>query len=430
MIFPLQFSSKNILSKIAACLLVWGTMHSTSLAQRRNLTYPDFGFHILKGRKTASFPFLLHSNLIVISAHINNSDSLNFIFDSGVSSIIITDPDLALSQKLNRSREVKVSGAGAGEPLMAFISTGNTIKVGGVQAKNQNLIVLEKDFLEISQILGMKIHGIIGYDLFNYFVVNIDFPTNHINLHQPEHYKYKPNKGELFKLDVVDTKPYLNDVEVTVAGTTMLSRLMVDTGAGHAVSLELHEKDIVKLPPKVIAAQLGRGLNGVINGHLGRVEKLKLGKFVLNNLVASFPDTNSIRAKMSHLIDRNGNLGCDILRKFSVTFNYRDGYMLLKPHHARYREPFEHNMSGIEFIAKGQKYDQVFISKIEPNSPGAEAGFIEGDEVISINNKNIKDESLSNIYKMFQQKEGRQVLLLVRRAEELFVNTFTLRRLI
>ncbi len=392
--------------------------------------YPEFGFHFTKNRKKVEVQFQLLSNLIVVPVKINDSDTLNFILDTGVSNIIITDPELALKLNLKKTRKVKISGAGEGKELQAHVSPGNTFKMGHIIAKNQNLVILEDDFFEISEILGQKIHGIFGYDIFNYFVVNIDFGTNNIYFQKPEKYKYRPLKGELFPIEIEDTKPYINDISVEINNNKMLARLMIDTGAGHAISLELKNEDSLFLPQNKIKSQLGKGLSGIINGHLGRTNKLNFGKFELKDVITSFPDSESVAKKISKDIARNGNMGCDILRRFNVTFNYREKYLLLKPLTGKFKESFEHNMSGLEFVAKGNFYNEFFIDRVVVDSPGYKAGFREGDQLVSINNTNYTNETLSNIYKMLQRKEGRTISLLVRRGNEYIQNEFTLKRMI
>jgi hypothetical protein len=397
-------------------------------AQKKS--YPDFGFHFIRNRKEVTVPFRFISNLIVVPVVINKSDTLNFVLDTGVSNIIITDPNLAADLDLKKTRKVKLAGAGEGDNQMASVSPGNTLKIGEIIAKNQNIVILEKDFLEISQTLGIKIHGIFGYDIFNYFVVNIDFISNNIYFQKPEKFKYKPSKGELFPIEIEETKPYLNDVIVEIDNRKILTRLMIDTGAGHAISLEIDKNDQIHLPNKLIRSTLGKGLNGDIHGSLGRTNKVTLGKFELKDVITSFPDSESVAKKLSKEIVRNGNLGCEILRRFIVTFNYRDKYILLKPIHTKIKDSFEHNMSGIEFVARGDKYSEFYIDRVEENSPGFEAGFREGDQVISINNTNYVDDTLTNIYKTLQKKEGRTVTILVKRGSELILSSFVLRRVI
>ena len=409
-------------------LILMAFFNDIAVAQKNN--FPEFGFHFIRNKRSVNIPFLLLSNLIVVPVIINKSDTLNFILDTGVSSIIITDPNLATQLNLKKSRQVKIAGAGQGNSQMAYVSPGNTFRIGDIIGRNQNIVVLENDFLEISEILGIKIHGLFGYDLFNYFVVNIDFSVGNISLQKPEKFKYKPSKGELFPIEIEETKPYLNDAFVTINNRTFPSRLMIDTGAGHAISLELTEKDDLKLPQKMIKAQLGKGLNGIINGQLGRINKFNLGKFELKDVITSFPDSESVSKKLSKTIERNGNIGCEILRRFNVTFNYRDKYILLKPINNKFKEAFEHNMSGLEFVARGEKFKNFFIERVELNSPGWLAGFREGDQVISINENMVYEENLSDIYKTLQKKEGKIITLLVRRGNEIIYNSFMLKRLI
>ncbi len=180
----------------------------------------------------------------------------------------------------------------------------------------------------------------------------------------------------------------------------------------------------------MIKAQLGKGLNGVINGQLGRIDKFILGKFELKDIITSFPDSESVSKKLSKTIERNDNIGCEILRRFNVTFNYRDKYMLLKPINNKFKEPFEHNMSGLEFVARGKNFKEFYIERVEIDSPGYLAGFREGDQIISINETMVYGENLSDIYKILQKKEGKIVSLLVRRGNEIIYNAFTLKRLI
>ena len=48
------------------------------------------GFHLIRGKNVARIPFELHSNLIVVPVKINVSDTLRFILDTGVSSMMLT----------------------------------------------------------------------------------------------------------------------------------------------------------------------------------------------------------------------------------------------------------------------------------------------------------------------------------------------------
>jgi predicted aspartyl protease len=386
-----------------------------------------FGYQLIKKRRITRIPFEFQANLIIVPVKINNSDTLRFILDTGVSSILLTDPDVAQKLAMKSIRKVKIAGAGEGDEIEAGIVIDNTIRIGDMIGYRQNLVVLQDDHLKLSEFVGLPVHGIIGYDIFNRFAVTIDFAMGEIILENPEHYKYKPSKGERFPITIEDNKPYLSVMELMKDKQSTPIKVILDTGAGHAISLETNG---MHLPEKVLKAQLGRGLNGVINGSLGRIPLLKVGKFEMKNLVASFPDSNSYRLRNTALADRQGSIGCEFLRRFKVTFNYRDQYMVLKPINRRMKEPFEHNMTGIELMAKGADYHEFMIDKIIHDSPADDAGLQEGDRVMFINNKSSKDITISEIYKLFQKGEGKPLNFVVKRGNGLVIATVNLRRLI
>jgi predicted aspartyl protease len=393
----------------------------------KSISDEKFGYQLIKKRRITKIPFEFQANLIIVPVKINNSDTLRFILDTGVSSILLTDPDVAQKLAMKSVRKVKIAGAGEGDEIEAGIVIDNTIRIGEVIGYRQNLVVLQDDKLKLSEFVGLPVHGIIGYDIFNRFAVTIDFAMSEITLQNPEHYKYKPSKGERFPITIEENKPYLSVMELMKENQSTPIKVILDTGAGHAISLETNGKH---LPEKVLRAQLGRGLNGIINGSLGRIPLLKVGKFEMKNLVASFPDSNSFRLRSTALADRQGSVGCEFLRRFKVTFNYRDQYMVLKPINRRMKEPFEHNMTGIELMAKGEDYHEFMIDKVIHDSPADDAGLQEGDRVMFINNKSSKDITISEIYKLFQRGEGKNLNLVVKRGNGLVIATVNLRRLI
>lgn len=389
-----------------------------------------FGFQLVKRRKITRIPFEFQANLVIVPVKINNSDTLRFILDTGVSSILITDPEVAKKQFMKFARNVKISGAGEGSDIEAGIVLDNTITMGDMIGYRQNLVVLKADVLKLSEFVGSPIHGIIGYEIFNRFTVTIDFGTSEIILENPEHYKYKPQKGQRFPITIEENKPYLSTVELINDKQNLPLKVVLDTGAGHAISIDANRYNGIPMPEKVVKAQLGRGLSGVINGSLGRISKIRLGKFEMKNLVASFPDSSSYRIKGMELVERQGNIGCEFLRRFKITFNYRDQYIVLKPINRRMKEPFEHNMSGIELMAKGEDYHDYTVERVVENSPAEDAGLLQGDLVMFINNKSSKDITISEIYKLFQKGEGKNINLIMKRGKDIFFTTINLRRLI
>jgi predicted aspartyl protease len=391
-----------------------------------------FGFFLTNGAKLTRIPFELHSNLIIIPLKVNDSDTLRFILDTGVSSIIVTDPHVLKKQNLKATRRVKLTGAGEGQDVSASVAIGNTLRMGRMKATHQNIVIIDEDILRLSEYVGVPVHGIFGFELFNNFVVTIDFRNRELLLLLPSFYKYRPRKGDKFPIVIEDTKPYADMVALVENGQEMPIRVVIDTGAGHALLLDPSgsREQPVHLPEKVIRAQLGRGLSGVINGSLGRIKKIKLGKHELDDVLASFPDSLSFGVKIGSHTERQGNMGCELLRRFTVTFNYPERYMVLKPLKKRLHETFEHDMSGMELRAKGDNLRSYFIDRVLDDSPAGRAGLEEGDEILFINNNPAGELSISEIYKILQKGEGKEVNLLVRRRGNVQFAKFNLKRMI
>src|SRR5690606_37335420 len=120
-----------------------------------------------------------------------------------------------------------------------------------------------------------------------------------------------------------------------------------------------------------------------ISGFVARVPSLKLGRYTLKNVIASFPDYSDAAAKVI-VVNRNGNIGNGILKRFDVVFDYSRSRLFLRPNSV-FKKPFEHDMSGMEFISFGKDYEQIMITRIEKGSAAAEAGLMEGDEILAIN---------------------------------------------
>lgn len=389
----------------------------------------DFGFGFTNRRRAVIIPFEWQSNLIVVPVSINNSDTLNFILDTGISMNMITDPDVARDLNLKYVRKVNVLGVGQGSALEARVSVGNRIRLPGVKAEGQNVVVLSEDMLQLSSYVGMPVHGIFGFELFRNFVVKIDFRTRQITLYKPETYRYR-GRGQQIPIVIEDTKPYLYASATYADNREVPIKVILDTGAGHALSLDVDTRGDIQLPDKIIRAQLGRGLNGIIHGSLGRLEKVKIGTFELQHVITSFPDTNSLAGQVARNLKRQGNIGCELLKRFTVIFDYSRKHVILKPNRRFYREKFERDMSGMEIKAEGNDYRKFVISNIQANSPAEVAGLQEGDEILSLNDHVAADLRLSDVIKVLQRGEGKIVKMFVKRTNGLIYTEFKLKRMI
>ena len=386
---------------------------------------PEFRF-VKAGQRKIRMPFEFQRNLIIVQAHLNGQGPYNFLLDSGVGISLITDPTLIEPLKLRRGANYNVMGAGQEKPLEAFFSDSVKVTMPGVVAPTLSFLVLSSDVLNLSGYVGLPVHGILGYDVFNSFVVQIEPTAVQLWFHAPA--TYEPPRGRRWTqlpLDIEGRKSYLN-VPVNITDSLALPlKLVLDTGAGHALSLETSSDSRMRVPAQRLRAQLGRGLSGAINGYLGRVQSMQLGRYRLNAPLTSFPDADNGALRVE--VPRNGNVGFELLKRFEVVIDYTHNTLWLRPN-SLFRDPFEHDMCGLELLASGPDYHRYFVLRLEPNSPAVEAGLQPDDELVSINLIPVKGMSLTQISRIFHSGDGKTLFLLLQRNGQLVSAFIRLKR--
>jgi hypothetical protein len=363
-------------------------------------------FDLPVNRKHIRIPFRLIRNMIVIKLNINDKGPFNFVLDTGVGLMIITEPNLVDSINLKSKRIVKIAGLGEGDDAEAYITSALNVQIPGLISHDVNAAILKKDHFNLSNYAGIPIDGLLGYEFFDNLAIGIDFSDSTLNICRPADL-HPFRKGNKIPITIEDRKPYLHATITLPNGKKSDNKLVIDIGAGHPVSIEnMIEKN--GLPKAYITANLGVGLNGPIDGYLSRIDEIQIGKYKVKNVLTSFPDNTKQQVKPT--IPRDGNLGIGMLKKFRVIFDYPDNVMYLKPGEL-YKEPFEHDMSGLEYYSDGEDYKHVIISRVERGSPADEVGLEKGDEIVTINLTPASKMSLEDIDTIFKSKDGRSLLL-------------------
>lgn len=378
-------------------------------------------------KKRDIVPFRLVKDLIIIPVNINNQGLFNFILDTGVGLVLITDYALADSLQLQNIRNFKITGFGEHEDLEAFISPALSMEVGAAKAVAINAAILKKDVFNLSEYVGMPIHGILGYEFFKSLIVRISYNNQLLGLY-PENSAYLLRKGFKIPISIEEHKPYLEATVTLSTGERVKTKLVMDTGAGHPLSLENRSGVPFPIPDVNIADNLGVGLAGPISGYLGRINELALGKYILKDVITAFPDYKDVVSRVL-VPGRNGNLGNSVLKHFELVIDYNRGLLFLKPS-IYFKDRFEHDMSGLEITSLAPDFKRYIISRVAPNSPAEWQGIGAGDELLSINLKPVEQMSLSEITDYFKSGDDRNLFLelIPKGSQETKKIIFTLKR--
>jgi hypothetical protein len=368
-----------------------------------------------------SMPFLFVRNMVIIKLKINNRGPFNFILDTGVGQMLITEPSLVDSISITSKRTIKISGFGEGQDFEAFVTPPLNIQMKGLTSHYVTAAILKKDFFGLSNYAGMRIHGLLGYDFFNRLAVKIDFADSTVTAFTPGKFTGFSN-GIKLPISIEENRPYLETKVTCNDGTETMSKLIVDLGAGHAMTLE-NVANKTAFSPTLIAGNLGVGIKGLISGYLGRIKAIDIGKYKIKDLIASYPEDDHTK---SLSVPRDGNLGIDVLKKFKIVFDYTNGVMYLKAS-SGFNEPFEHDMSGLEYYASGEDLNHIIIDRVEPGSPGEAAGLVKDDEITAINFKPVSSMHIEDIDELFRSRDNR-ILILDIYHDQSFKTFITLKR--
>lgn len=411
-------------------------------------------FTILDGKDKAVVPFKLINNLIVIPVEINGVE-MSFLLDSGVNKPILFSLNPEDSLIIEQKERLELRGLGAGNTITAVKARSNSFKIKNIQKLNLELyIILDKE-INMSTRLGIPIHGIVGYDVFKDFIVEINYNSKKIKFYKPERYHYKTcKKCTDLPLTFKNNKPYI-DVKVAIDNDhkpDIPVKLLIDSGGSDALWLFEDAEQRITIPNQKFEDFLGRGLSGSIYGTRARVKKFDVGGFSFENAKVAFPDSTAI-TYVKNFKERNGSVGGEILKRFIVTFDYANEKIRLRK--SKYFSlPFRYNMSGIELQHNGMRIVQevkkrnnaiqtnygrttnsgeinvVFehynkfslvkayeIAEIRKNSPAEKSGLKEGDIIISINGRNVDTYSLSKVTGMLEGKEDKKMRLKIMRGD-------------
>lgn len=387
----------------------------------------QLGFHLKPGQRRVQFPIEIINNLIIVPVVINGQLPLKFILDTGVRTTILTEKAFSDILNLRYSRHYQVAGPGGEKLVEAYITNDVTLDMPGIHGKGHAMLVLEKDYLELRNYLGTDVQGILGYEVFSRFVVEIDYENRQLTISSPESYKPR-RRYEQIQIRIEDTKPYL-EVPLTLQnGTTILAKLLVDTGASHGLVLDPTSDPQLVVPEKHVNSLIGRGLAGTINGKIGRIKSIELGRYRLEGVIANFPNPEDYGYPDSLKradVFRHGAIGGDLLRRFTTVFNFPMGKLYLKKNMAFSRK-FNFNLSGMTFKAKGSRLRRFEITDVRKGSSADLADIRVGDDLVSVNGITASEYTLNTLNQAFDLRPGKKVQLEVMREGKTIKKKITL----
>jgi predicted aspartyl protease len=369
----------------------------------------------------------LTNNLVVVPVRVNGSQPLPFIVDTGASSSVI-DPRPARDLKLTLRGDTTASTGGGNVNASAI--NGVTLQIGDLSLPNLNIVAIDLSGLAAG--LGQPIAGILGYDLFQRYVVEIDYSAGFVRLHDPGRYlpdrRLTAAQGQILPITIEDNTPFIN-AHVLGNLTAPAAKLEFDTGKTGALTLIREYFDTYSLRragQREIAVSAGALLPGQVPAIVTRVQGLQLGQLTINGIVAMIVPNRAAGDVTGTTV---GILGGEVLKRFTVVIDYARNQVILKLPDRALDESFEFDMSGISLAALGPDYRDYVVRALIPGSRAADLGVAIGDHLAAIDGTPASRLTLGDIRELLR-KDGHAYAIELRRGDAVVRIELRTRRLL
>ncbi len=380
-----------------------------------NSLFPSDEWRADGNADTISFRWDRH---VLVSATVQGEREITIALDTGAPMSALIDGPHLEGVSLNTGRTVQIGGAGQGVTPTARVLSDLQLAVGAVEYGDLTALLIPwrqmGEFFQRPE--QVYIHGILGYDLFSRYVVELDFQGEQLTLHRPDDFEYDGD-GVVVPLLFDQRKPMVEAMVTQLDGSTVPVRLHLDLGKPAPLSLIPSETSGIVVPPNALEAE-GRGLSGTVVERLSRVSTLRFGDQALDDVVTSF----SIEGYTTSG-ERNGVVGVEALARFRVIIDYPRERMILE--RVEYDVPFEDDMSGITWVPQGNRYA---VWQVRADSPADTAGLRADDELIAIDGVDASSIRFGDLYDRMRSGDGVEVELELRRGDERIAVVLTLKR--
>jgi hypothetical protein len=362
-------------------------------------TSEPIDFAIAGGKSATTFPIQVINNHIFLQARVDGKGPYRFVFDTGGQGIL--NPDVAAALGIHPAGAMQGGGAGAGTLQTGFAWVPE-VQLGGATLTHQSFAILPLG-QAMQPVEGLHIDGMVGYETAARYLTTIDYRHGTMTLSLPKAGVRPPGTAVPFVF--YDTIP-----QPVGAVNGLPASFEIDTGSRSSLTLMspyVAANELAKKYPSKVSGVIGFGIGGPTSGMVTRVRSLTIGSVAVPDVITDL-STDSMGALADPSV--SGNIGGGVLKRFTVTFDYRNRIMYLQKN-AIFDKPDSGDHSGL-FLAEVPA--GIRILSVLTSTPAAGAGLHARDIILSVNDAPASGLGLIRIRQILSGSVGTPVKLTVR----------------
>src|SRR5579859_1639192 len=332
-------------------------------------------WHFAAGRRSTGwmdFEFFDGERIFIPSTV--NGHAVKLILDSGAG-ISVLDSAFAKSANIKGGGSLGVMGVGGNSTMQ--LAPNLQVKMGALTLSPITAGLI--DLSGVSADMGHPLPLVLGKEVLNQLVIDIDFQRHRIAFRDPQGFSGPPGAVRLELGRHSDN----HTVPVSVDGAAPVP-FDFDLGNGSPLNVYADHRDQAHLlDGKRQSLTLTGGVGGAHPDKMAMVDSIALGGVQLTEIPAAFPDAGSDAVSS----DRSaGNIGLPVFKRFRLMTDYPHNAIWLIPDAGALAEPFPKGRSGLNVTPAG---DRLKVLLVAPGSPAAQSGWKEGDEITAIDGQKI-----------------------------------------
>lgn len=287
---------------------------------------PRVGKRRGRGAAGREIPVELRGGVVMVPVKVGPSRVLRIVLDTGMGfDGVLLYEALPASTFPGPLIEVRIPGAGAGEPARGLMAESASFSAGPVQFTSHRVV-----WLTDSLMAGFSGDGVMGYSLFGHWIVEIDYDRKMMILHEPGAFKPDSSWTVVPMTLRKNSTPWVK-LRASISGEAPQELDgYLDLAVNDEVVFLVRDDAEFKVPKGLEPVYIGRGLSGDVYGSKGRAALIELDTFQFRDVPVAFA-SDEVRGKQP---GADVVIGGKLLRRFNTVYDYAGGRLYLRPRQA------------------------------------------------------------------------------------------------